>query len=71
MAFRVLFVCTGNTCRSPIAEALAQERGLAADSAGVAAQRGDGVAPYAARTLRQARGLTLEDHEPQSVAPST
>lgn len=67
MASRLLFVCSGNTCRSPIAEALAQERGLAAGSAGVAAQRGDGAAPYAARALRQARGLTLGDHEPRPV----
>ena len=68
MASRVLFVCTGNTCRSPLAEALAQERGLAAESAGVAAQRGDGAAPYAARALRQARGLDLDDHAPRNVA---
>jgi protein-tyrosine-phosphatase len=67
MPVRLLFVCTGNTCRSPLAEALAQERGLAADSAGVAAQRGDGAAPYAARALRQARGLTLGPHSPQPV----
>ncbi len=68
MASRVLFVCSGNTCRSPIAEVLAQERGLAAESAGVAAQRGDGAAPFAARALRQARGLTLGDHSPRDVA---
>ena len=51
-----------------MAEALAQERGLTAESAGVAAQRGDGAAPYAARALRQARGLALGDHSPRSVA---
>ena len=50
-----------------MAEALAQERGLIAESAGVAAQRGDGAAPYAARALRQARGLALGDHSPQDV----
>jgi len=67
MFTRILFVCTGNTCRSPIAEALAQARDVAAESAGVAAQRGDGAAPYAARALRQARGLPLHDHTPRDV----
>ena len=65
---RFLFVCTGNTCRSPVAEALAEARGVAAESAGVAAQRGDGAAPYAARALRMARGLDLSGHTPQNVA---
>lgn len=50
-----------------MAEALARERGLVAESAGVAAQRGDGAAPYAARALRQARGLDLGDHTPRDV----
>lgn len=67
MSARLLFVCTGNTCRSPIAEALAQARGIEAESAGVAAQRGDGAAPYAARALQQARSLALEAHTPQNV----
>ena len=67
MADRLLFVCTGNTCRSPMAAALAQDRGYAAMSAGVAAQRSDGAAPFAARALRSARGLDLSDHTPRDV----
>jgi protein-tyrosine-phosphatase len=50
-----------------MAEALAAARGTAAESAGVAAQRGDGAAPYAARALRMARGIDLDDHSPQRV----
>lgn len=64
---QLLFVCTGNTCRSPMAKALAQDRGLTAKSAGVAVQRGDGAAPYAARALRTARGIDLDNHTPRSV----
>lgn len=67
MPQRLLFVCTGNTCRSPLAEALAEANGVVAESAGVAAQRSDGAAPYAARALQAARGLSLDAHTPQSV----
>jgi protein-tyrosine phosphatase len=67
MPDRLLFVCRGNTCRSPVAEALAAARDVPAESAGVAAQRSDGAAPFAARALRAARGLSLDDHTPQSV----
>jgi len=64
---RILFVCTGNTCRSPMAAALARERGSDAESGGVAAQRGDGAAPHAEQALRTARGLDLRDHTPRDV----
>ncbi|PSQ87770.1 MAG: protein tyrosine phosphatase [Bacteroidetes bacterium QH_2_63_10] len=68
MTVQFLFVCTGNTCRSPMAAALAEARGVAAASAGVAAERGDGAAPNAIRALRDARGLSLQDHEPRDVS---
>lgn len=59
---RILFVCTGNTCRSPMAEGLfrdmAQKEGLAAEvrSAGVAAFDGDRISRHSATILRE-RGI--------------
>ena len=66
----VLFVCTGNTCRSPLAAALwrraAAARGLnpEAVSAGVAAEDG---APASAEAIAVARedGLDLGPHRAQ------
>ncbi|WP_257786615.1 low molecular weight protein arginine phosphatase [Paenibacillus crassostreae] len=55
---RILFVCTGNTCRSPMAEALlrklAKERGLKLEvsSAGVAAMEGTPISRHAEAVLR-------------------
>lgn len=59
----VLMVCTGNTCRSPMAAALLSK--LRPDwqvsSAGIAALEGQPAAPEAKRAVRQV-GLSLEDH---------
>ncbi|TAE88883.1 MAG: low molecular weight protein arginine phosphatase [Verrucomicrobia bacterium] len=68
----VLFVCTGNTCRSPMAEALfrkaVEERGdFEVASAGVAAYPGDGANPETLRFLAS-RGVELNDFESQPVS---
>ena len=43
----ILFVCTGNTCRSPLAAALARSVGIDAESAGLSARTGDPATPQA------------------------
>lgn len=77
----VLFVCTGNTCRSPMAEILMkqriadrlgctleelEDRGVLVMSAGIAAMAGGRCATEAALVMRD-RGLDLSTHESQPL----
>ncbi len=76
-----LFVCTGNTCRSPMAEALFRrhlaerlncpeddlmDRGFAVLSAGLSAGVGSQASPEAIAAL-EAEGIDLRSHESQPV----
>lgn len=71
---KILFVCTGNTCRSPMAayllRDLLQKEGMAADvlieSAGLAAEPGDPISENAALALRE-RGISAEGHRAKQL----
>jgi protein-tyrosine phosphatase len=58
---RVLFVCTGNICRSPFAEAVARSEGLDAESAGLEAYAGAGPTDDAIAVAREL-GYDLSSH---------
>jgi arsenate reductase len=65
--YRVLFLCTGNSARSQIAEALLNARGggrFAAESAGT--HPADRVNPGAIETLREI-GLVWNGHPPRTT----
>lgn len=68
----VLFVCTGNTCRSPMAAALfnkiAMERNLDVriESAGIFANDGDGASTEAVIAMKN-YGIDLLGHHSQSI----
>lgn len=79
----VLFVCTGNTCRSPLAEALCRRlladrlgcdpaeleaRGYVVRSAGIAALPGDTAALPAVEVAREL-GADLSAHQSRPVNP--
>ncbi|MCC8022209.1 MAG: low molecular weight protein arginine phosphatase [Clostridiales bacterium] len=71
---KIVFVCTGNTCRSPMAAALfarlVRERGkgeqIAVLSAGLAACDGDAAAQNAVKALEE-RGIDLTDHRSRKM----
>ncbi len=66
----ILFVCTGNTCRSPMAEGILRDRikndKIKIDSAGIFADKGSPVSQNALRALGE-RGIDLSGHRSKSM----
>jgi protein-tyrosine-phosphatase/DNA-binding transcriptional ArsR family regulator len=66
-AVRVLFLCTGNSARSPIAEALARARSGGAIEAVSAGSDPRPLHPNALRVMRDEYGLDLAGHAPRRL----
>jgi protein-tyrosine phosphatase len=73
-AFKIVFVCTGNICRSPMAEqvliqkAAKEKLPISVSSAGVMAMTGDPMTPQSAEAMTQ-RGYTATKHVSQDLTP--
>lgn len=74
-SYNLLFVCTGNTCRSPMAKALARHaitrRGwshVTVESAGIAAVPGAPASEAVPVVLEEA-GVSLGTHRSQALTP--
>lgn len=66
---KVLFVCTGNTCRSPMAMTLLRDLSknkYEVDSAGVSPHAGDPASANAVKAM-EVRGLDLRQHKSKKV----
>ena len=73
--FKLLFVCTGNTCRSPMAEGIARDelrrrgwKNVEVASAGLAAATGERATREAVVVARRA-GVTLDRHRSRPLTP--
>jgi protein-tyrosine-phosphatase/DNA-binding transcriptional ArsR family regulator len=64
---RVLFVCTGNSSRSPMAEGLLRYRSGARVAAASAGIRPKAVHPHAVAVMRERYGVDIAGHRPEQV----
>ena len=71
---KLIFVCTGNTCRSPMAEGLLRhllgpDCGWEISSAGVCAGNGFPASPNAVAALQE-KGIDISDHRSRHLSPA-
>jgi len=68
---RILFVCSGNTCRSPMAEGIAHKilgTNVRVESAGTHAHVRDPPLVNAVKTVREEFGVDISSHRSRSVS---
>lgn len=63
---RLILVCSGNICRSALAEVVAKEMGIKADSFGLDCRGGDPADPRAV-TYAKSIGLSLSEHITKNI----
>ena len=72
LQFNMLFVCTGNTCRSPMAmgilRTLVDEKKVTVRSAGMNTTDGNPAAPHSVEIVREYGG-SLDDHQTKELTP--
>jgi len=64
---RMVFICNGNICRSPLAEVYAKSLGRDAASCGFGCRNGFPADPRAVR-FAESQGLSLDSHETVNIA---
>lgn len=62
----LVFVCSGNICRSSLAEYVAKSKGLSSESYGLHCRGGDGADPRAIE-FATSQGLDMSEHKTRNI----